>query len=101
MTTDQIAIFCIITSYGAAYLMFEAKITGPKETYGVWALLSGPYAITMSISLIDLFQQHFNYKTERTAFFSKSAYMVYLFHPWVEVQYYDLHHQLKLFLNLL
>ena len=43
--------------------MFEAKITGPKETYGVWALLSGPYAITMSVCLIDLFQQNFNYKT--------------------------------------
>ena len=80
-------IFCIITSYVAAYLMFEAKITGPKETYGVWALLSGPYAITMSVCLIDLFQQNFNYKTERTAFFSKSAYMVYLFHPWVLVTF--------------
>ena len=67
--------------------MFEAKITGPKETYGVWALLSGPYAITMSVCLIDLFQQNFNYKTERTAFFSKSAYIVYLFHPWVLVTF--------------
>ena len=63
----------------------RCKSIGMNVGYGIWSLLSGPYAVSMSIFLIDTFQRKFNYRTSRTRFFSKSAYMVYLFHPWVLV----------------
>ena len=76
---------CIVTCYAVWYLMADAKVIGMNVGYGIWSLLSGPYAVSMSIFLIDTFQRKFNYRTSRTRFFSKSAYMVYLFHPWVLV----------------
>jgi glucans biosynthesis protein C len=74
----------ILLCYIVSFCM-ELGFIGPKYGYGVWALFSGPYAVSMSIFLIDLFQRLFNYKSERTSFFTRSAYMVYLFHPFVLV----------------
>eukprot|EP00505_MAST-04D_sp_SCG-Rhode-Island_P001570 Stramenopile-MAST_4_protein_1570 len=57
----------------------------PSYFYGFWILLSGPFAVCVSLLEIDWFQRHFDYQTPRTAWLAQSAYMVYLFHPWVLV----------------
>ena len=55
----------------------------PTYFYGLWIALSGPFAVSISLLEIDWSQRHFNYQTPRTAWLAQSAYMVYLFHPWV------------------
>ena len=40
---------CIVTCYAVWYLMEDAKAIGMNVGYGIWSLLSGPYAVSMSI----------------------------------------------------
>ena len=66
------------------YLMEDAKGIGMNVGYGIYLVIRSIRCVNVYF-LIDTFQRKFNYRTSRTRFFSKSAYMVYLFHPWVLV----------------
>jgi len=48
-------------------------------------LLSGAGTMIMSLGMMQIAEKYWNYRTERSHFFSIHAYTVYLIHPWVIV----------------